>query len=339
MRAAVFHGAGDMRIETVPTPSPREGEVLVRVLRSGLCGTDVTEWTKGPVVVPLARRHPHSGHLGPLIMGHEFVGEVVAGDGLAAGTVVASGAQVACGACVNCSRGRINVCERLYTLGLQADGGHAGFVAAPVRYLVAVPDGLSIDAAALAQPLGVGIHAARRAEAMPGDRVLIIGAGAIGTFILAGLARLLPEVDVTVADIDPARLERSRRLGVATTVDTRSRELPDGFDVVIEASGATGMLGECLRRVRTGGRVLAVGIAAEPQPIDPQRLVVREVTVTSANALVTPDDLPAALDILATGGLAELMLDSVRPLHGVAAALDAMAAGSVTGKILLDPWA
>ena len=127
MRAAVYYGSRDIRVLQVPRPIPKPGEVLVRVLRNGLCGTDATEWAHGPVMIPLHEPHPHSHHVGPMILGHEIVGEVVTapeGSGLTPGMLAASGAQVACGHCRNCREGRINVCDRLWTLGLQADGGH-----------------------------------------------------------------------------------------------------------------------------------------------------------------------------------------------------------------------
>lgn len=342
MRAAVYHGPRDIRLEEVPVPVPGEGDVLVRVLRSGLCGTDVTEWVAGPVMIPLAQEHPHSHHHGPTIPGHEMLGEVVsapADSGLEPGMIVAGGAQVACGECKTCRVGRINVCERLYTLGLNANGGHAEYVAGPARYWVPTPEGMDLDAAGLTQPLAVGLHAARRSGAVAGDRVLITGAGAIGSFVLAGLRHLVPDVEITVADIDPVKLERALRLGADATVDLSTDATPIArhYDVVIEASGAPGLLVKGLAYTRTGGRLLAVGLSAAPQALDPHDFVLREITIESTNALVTPDDIPTAIEILATTGLGMEMLDSVRPLSEVAAALDELATGRVQGKILLDP--
>src|SRR3954451_21454520 len=184
MRAAVYHGAHDVRIEEVPAPRPGEGEVLLRVVRSGMCGTDATDWKPGPKTFPVNRRHPVTGHQGPLIIGHEFIGEVVE-QGEAAttpiGALVASGAGVACGRCDRCLQRRTNLCRSYYTLGLNTAGGMAEYVAVPESTLAVVPEGLSPDAAGLPQPLAVGLHAARRAGARAGDQVVLIGAGAIGT--------------------------------------------------------------------------------------------------------------------------------------------------------------
>src|SRR5690606_6390497 len=107
MRAAVYYGPRDIRLEEAPVPTPGAGEVLIEVLRSGLCGTDVTEWVAGPKLIPLHSRHPHSGHVGPMIPGHEMVGRVVESDSpdLPPGTLVAGAASVPCWDCDRCREG------------------------------------------------------------------------------------------------------------------------------------------------------------------------------------------------------------------------------------------
>src|SRR4051794_30336361 len=213
-----------------------------------MCGTDATDWKAGPKTFPVNRRHPVTGHEGPMVFGHEFMGEVV-GQGPGAttplGALVASGAGVSCGECDRCLRGRTNLCRSYYTLGLNTAGGMAELVAVPERTLVPLPEGLSLDAAGLAQPLAVGLHGARRSGVQDGDRVVLIGAGAIGTFLLAGV-RSLADVDLTVVDFPGARLDRALRLGATRVLDTGPdvvdrvrREIgAPGADVVIEARGA-----------------------------------------------------------------------------------------------------
>lgn len=339
MTAAVYHGAGDIRIERVPRPEPRHDQVLVRVLRSGLCGTDVTEWVSGPVMVPLRTEHPHSHHQGPMVPGHEITGEVVQApqDSIhRVGTIVVSGAQVVCGSCARCREGRVNICTRLYTLGLNAPGGHAEYVVGPENAFVTVPQGMSPDVAGLAQPLAVGLHAARRSGVRPGDRVLVSGAGAIGGFVVASLRHLAPGISLTVVDVDQGRLARARRLGADAAMLADEEELPV-FDVAIEASGAGPALASCVRRTRTGGRVVAVGMPAGSTSLPLHDMVLREVTLDTSVALVTHEDVPAALEILGCTGLSDLVLDSVRPLSDIAATLDELAQGRVPGKVLLDP--
>jgi (R,R)-butanediol dehydrogenase/meso-butanediol dehydrogenase/diacetyl reductase len=312
-----------------------------------MCGTDATDWKAGPMTFPVNRRHPVTGHEGPMIIGHEFIGEVVeqgVGAVTPVGTLVASGAGVSCGRCERCAEGRTNLCRAYYTLGLNTAGGMAEFVAVPERTLAAVPDGLSPDAAGLAQPLAVGLHAARRAGVRDGDRVVLIGAGAIGTFVLAGL-RSLADVDLTVVDFAGARLERAARLGAARCIeagpDAAAAAMaavgPPGADVVIEASGAPGQLAVAIALTRPGGVILQVGLPSQPQEIDVWSLVMQEKTLQTTLAHVCGEDLAPALDLLATTPLAEELLESVHPLEAIGEQLDRLASGQVEGKILFDP--
>jgi (R,R)-butanediol dehydrogenase/meso-butanediol dehydrogenase/diacetyl reductase len=321
--------------------------VLIKVLRSGMCGTDATDWKGGPKTFPVDRRHPVTGHEGPLVFGHEFIGEVVEqGEGATTpvGTLVASGAGVSCGQCDRCRQGRTNLCRVYYTLGLNAAGGMAEFVAVPESTLVPIPAGLSLDAAGLAQPLAVGLHAARRAGAHDGDKVVLIGAGAIGTFVLTGL-RSLVDVDVTVVDFPGPRLERAQRLGATRVIaagpdapaEVAEAVGPPGADVVIEASGAPGQLDIAIGLARPGGTILQVGLPGSRQEIDVWSLVMQEKTVQTTLAHVCGEDLAPALSILATTPLAGELLEGVHPLGAVAEQLDRLASGQVEGKILFDP--
>jgi (R,R)-butanediol dehydrogenase/meso-butanediol dehydrogenase/diacetyl reductase len=347
MRAAVYYGARDVRVEDRPAPSPDEGEVLLQVLRSGVCGTDATEWSSGPKTFPITTRHPVTAHNGPMILGHEFIGRVVEpadGGRFEAGTLVASGAGVSCGTCRRCRQGRTNLCERYYTLGLNTAGGMAELVAVPETVLVDVPPSMSVDRAGLAQPMAVGLHAARRSGVRPGDRVVLIGAGAIGSFVLAGL-RSLADADIAVIDFPGSRLQRAQRRGATRTIEAgpdvvaRVRESfgGSGADVVVEASGAPGQLDTATELVRPGGTILQVGLPSEPQQVDVHSLVMREVSVLTTLAHVCGDDLAAALAILDSSTLADEVLESVHPLEDLPTQLELLATGRLDGKVLFDP--
>lgn len=347
MTAALYYGAHDIRIEEVSVPTPAPGEVLIRVLRSGICGTDASEWVSGPKTFPVARRHPASQHLGPLIPGHEFVGEIVESHDVAevaCGTMVASGAGIWCGRCPRCRQGRTNLCREYRTLGLNVHGAMAEYVCAPTRILRPVPAGMSADHAALAQPLAVGIHAARRCGAQDGDQVVVIGAGAVGSFVLAGL-RHIADVEIIVVDFPGARLERALRIGADHTL-TPSRTLADDVtellkgrrpDVIIEASGAPGQLNTAIEMVADGGRILAVGIPTSPTTIDLRTMVLREITIDSTLAHICDTDLPAALAVLGDGQLGEEFVETPLPLADLGLSMERLAAGQVEGKILINP--
>jgi (R,R)-butanediol dehydrogenase/meso-butanediol dehydrogenase/diacetyl reductase len=346
MKAAVYYGDHDVRVETVNDATRADGDVLLRVLRTGMCGTDATEWKAGPILFPSAKASPVTGLVGPYIFGHEFIGEVIEagpGSAFAVGDVVASGAGVSCGECDRCLEGRTNLCRKYYTLGLNAAGGMAELVSVPESTLVRVPAGLALDHAGLAQPLAVGLHAARRSGVKDGDRVVLIGAGAIGSFVLTGV-RYLADADTTVIDFPGARLERASRLGATRVIEAgdEARDavlavLGGGADVVIEASGAPGQLNNAISMVRDGGTILQVGLPSKPQEIVIHSLVMREITVRTTLAHVCGEDLAPALDILNTTNLGAELLDSVRPLEDIAAQLERLATGQLEGKVLFDP--
>ena len=347
MRAAVLHAPHDLRVEDRPEPVCGNGEVLVAVTYNGLCGTDATEYTKGPMMVPLSVPHPGSGHVGPTTLGHEFIGTVVdTGQGAQhwAGKRVASGAGVSCGECAWCRRGRTNLCANYYTLGLSTHGGLADLVVAPASTLREIPDACADLDAALAQPLAVGLHAVTRAGIAPGDRVVMLGAGAIGAFILAGLTG--HDGPIVALDIDDSRLELARTLGATETHvidrDATPEELrdlaPDGADVVVESSGVPGGAARAFALAARGGSVLLVGLTQAPQPLQLADVILREVDARTTVAHVCDTDLPAALDLLAARPLAPLLVDRVVALEDVVPdGFEPLAAGVARGKILVTP--
>lgn len=345
MKAAVYYGEHDVRIEELPVPTPVVGEVLLKVTRSGVCGTDASEWKSGPKVFPVDRKHPNSGHQGPLVFGHEFIGEVAQSEDprFTVNQRVASGAGVSCGECDRCLEGRTNLCQQYRTYGLNAPGGMAEYVVAVADTLVEIPHEVDDDAAGLAQPLAVGLHAARRTGVRPGDRVVLIGAGAIGTFVLAGLKHLA-DVDVTVVDFAGSRLERALRVGASRVIAVDGADFEDEIaglqrqvDVTIEASGAPGQLNRAISMTRDGGTVLQVGLPTRQPEVDIHQLVFREITVRSTLAHVCREDMPEAMAILASTNLAAELLDSVRSLEELPQQLDRLATGQLEGKVLFDP--
>jgi len=349
MKAAVYHASGDVRIEERDVPTAIAGEVLLKILRSGMCGTVASEYNSGPKMFPTQAKHPISGHHGPLILGHDFIGEVAeitdGSGGFKVGDVVASGAGISCGQCKRCKEMRTNLCEKYVTLGLNRDGGMAEFVAVPTSSLVKVPAGLNLDAAGISQPLAVGLHAARRAGIKDGDKVLLIGAGAIGTFVLAGVKKLF-NAEVTVMDFGGSRLERALRLGADHTVEVGDSAETDiknifgaaGIDVVIEASGAAGQLPFAINLVKRGGNILQVGLPSVKPELDVYKIVLSEINILTTLAHVCDEDLAPALEILASTTLAEELIEGVYPLEEISNQLELLGAGKIQGKVLFDPW-
>jgi (R,R)-butanediol dehydrogenase / meso-butanediol dehydrogenase / diacetyl reductase len=342
MRAAVYRGPRDIRIESVPEPAdPQRADVVIRVARAAICGTDSSEWAHGPLLA-----QP------PVVLGHEFVGEVVATgpdagtDGVRVGDRVVCGAGISCGRCDWCEAGRTNLCVQYRTIGLHVNGGLAEYVSSPAGICLAVPEALTDDAAAIAQPLAVALHAVRRSGLRSGQSCAVIGVGGIGAFIVAAAAA--GASPLIALDIDEDRLATARTLGAATVIDARGRELDaaileatggEGADVVIEASGTAGAPAAATQAARRGGRVLLVGLQSAPRELDLLSLTVREVEISTTLAHVCDVDLPEALALLRTSTrLAPAVTDRVIALEElVPQGIEPLAGGTARGKIVVAP--
>jgi threonine dehydrogenase-like Zn-dependent dehydrogenase len=310
----------------------------VKVTRAAVCGTDSAEWDHGPVIaVP------------PVILGHEFTGEIIAvGSSVTRyqiGDRVVSGAGVSDGTCAWCREGRTNLCSSYYTLGLHVDGGLAEYVNVPAATLMTVPDDLSDDAAALAQPQSVAMHAVRRSGVKEGDTLAVIGAGGIGAFIIAA-ARSLGVEELIALDIDVERLETASKLGASKTVDVSDIDLVEAIQaasgseapqVIIEATGVGHAPAAACQAVRRGGRVLLVGLHNAPREIDLLSLILREIDVTTTLAHVLGEDLADSLEVLRMTDVFNIVLDKV---IGLGQLLDEgirpLAQRRAKGKIIVD---
>ncbi len=351
MKAAVYYGNRDMRIESVPEPSkPSPGEVILSVARGAICGTDVTEYLHGPKFASFETPHRASGHQGPLITGHEFVGTIVElgseVDGLAVGQRVVPGAGHWCGQCKWCVQGKVNLCKDYFVYGLNTNGGMAEMATMPAYMCQVVPDTCSDDAAAMAQPVSVALHAVDRSGATTGEPLVVMGVGGIGAFIVAS-AHAQNLGPIIAVDIDDGRLETAQKLGAAHTINAREtdvvkavHDLTDGLGVetFIEASGAPIGPPTALKATQKGGHVLLVGMQAKPVAIDMHDMVFREITLTTSVSHVCNTDLPKSLDILTNTDLAALTLDRVIPLDDlVDEGILALSDGRAKGKVVVNP--
>ena len=350
MRAAVFHGAGDVRVEAAAAPGePGPGQVLIAPSMAAICGTDASEYAHGPHMIPLHMPHPGSGHVGPLIIGHEFVGRVEAlGDGvegIAVGDRIVSGAGVSCGECPWCLAGRTNLCATYYNLGLGAPGGLADLVLSPASICLSVPGGVSDVAAAMAQPLAVALHALDRGGVGPGQTVAVLGIGGIGGF-LVGAASTREAKRLIAVDVDPAKLALAGALGADDAIDARSADVTaaileategEGADVVIEASGVPQNPSTAVHATKRGGRVVIVGLQAEPPPVDIFDAALREVDLIATVAHICDSNLPEALRVLESTELAGEVLGEVVPMTRlVSDAIAPLAEGRAPGKMVVE---
>lgn len=307
MSAAVFYGAGDVRVQQVPIPEVAANDVLLRVSAVGVCGTDAHEFASGPHMFPIHQLHTHSGHEGPMTLGHEIAGEVVEVGSevrdFSIGDLVVSGAGVACQECVQCARGKTNLCENYWTVGLQRNGGAAEYVSVPSSTLFDA-SGISPDLAGIAQPMSIAVHAVSRARVTKSDQVVILGVGGIGAFLTVALAE--KAASVAALDLDKQRLAIAERNG-ADFVSEVSRDLDVQKlktewnirpTVIFEVSGTQAGLDSALEWLEPGGRLVLVGLQHGEGELNLRKLSLIEHEVIGTNAHVAGEDMPEAIRIL-----------------------------------------
>lgn len=356
MKAAVLHGKQDLRIGEVDEPVPDIGEVLLRVACVGVCGTDHAEWWNGPRMFPVLQQHPVTGHVGPMIMGHEFSGVVEScGPGVSedwGGRRVVSSAAVSCGDCIHCRGGRSNLCHVYYGIGLHRDGALAQYVTVPTSALLDITDSpLTLDEGALAQPMAIAHHAVRRGDPQHQSTIIVQGVGGIGAFIVRVLAELGHRV--IAVDLDELRLQIATAMGAEVVVfavgeqdevaaELRSLIRTYSVELAFEVSGSAPGLEVLRSSLGMGARIVLVGIQKGGQTSDLGSVTTREQELIGTNGLVHARDLPAAVRSLEKiAGNWALVAPVVHPLAAqLGGILEQMATGANLRpiKALIDPW-
>ncbi|MGH8922719.1 MAG: NAD(P)-dependent alcohol dehydrogenase, partial [Actinomycetes bacterium] len=274
--AAVLYGVEDVRLEPWPVPVPGPGQVLVEIRSVGVCGSDVHYYREGRIGDYVVEQ--------PMILGHEASGVVVdRGPGATRhelGQLVALEPGLPDGTCAACRAGHYNLCPSVRFFATPpVDGTLVGYIVHPEDFAYAVPASVSEDAAALLEPLSVGIWACRKADIQPGERVLVTGGGPIG-LLCAAVARLSGAAEVVVSEPAPERRALAGRFGATATIDPATDAFPD-VDVLLECSGAPPAIDAGLRAVRPAGRAVLVGMSAAPQANLPLALIqTREIALT-----------------------------------------------------------
>ena len=268
--AAVLHGVGDLRIEEVPAPVAGPGEVLVEIRSVGICGSDVHYYEHGRIGDHVVNA--------PMILGHEASGVVVG-----TGQRVAVEPGVPCGHCEQCRAGAYNLCPDVRFFATPPiDGALAHVVAVHEAFAHPVPDNVSDDAAALCEPLSVGLWANRKAGTTVGSRVLVTGAGPIGV-LCAETARAFGASWVGLADVQPDRLKAAEAFAVDEVIDARQGVDYAAYraDVLLECTGAEPVVDAGIRALRPRGRAVLVGMGASAtQTLPVQAIQMRELIVT-----------------------------------------------------------
>src|SRR3954452_8749323 len=350
MRALRFHAAHDIRIEEVAEPpAPGPGEVVVRVVTCGICGTDLHEYMAGPIVTPV-EPHPLNGAQNPQILGHEFAGDVVAvGPGV---TRVAEGDRVAimplayCGQCAYCRRGLQHLCATMGCVGLShAWGGMAELATVAEYQIVRLPSGVSFEQGALIEPTAVAAYGVERAGVAPGDRVLVTGAGPIGA-LAALCARSAGASSVYISEPNAARRARAEALGVATVLDPTAVDVPEflreqsdglGVDVAIECSGHPNGFAAAVASLRKRGTLAQTGLFVGEASVEPMLWSLNDLTIVGTWCYWVYDFDRVAAQIAGGSLPVERVITSSVSLDEAPRAFERLASGTADEiKVLVD---
>ncbi|MFI1486004.1 zinc-dependent alcohol dehydrogenase family protein [Streptomyces sp. NPDC020747] len=329
MKAAVIESVGRAVVAEVPDPTPGPREVVVEVAACGLCGTDL-HILQGEFAPKL-----------PIVPGHEFAGEVV-GVGtlvteLSLGDQVAVDPSLYCYECRFCRTGHNNLCERWAAIGVTTAGGAAQYAVAPVANCVKLPEHIRTQDAALVEPLSCAVRGYDVLNSRLGAHVLIYGSGTMGLMMLE-LAKRTGAASVDIVDINAQRLTTAERLGVSASATSADElERPQGWDLVVDATGNAAAIQDGLGRVAKAGTFLQFGVAdyATRVTIDPYRIYNSEITITGSMAVL--HSFERAAELFANGVLdPETFISDRLPLDQYPQALEQFASG-VGRKIVVLP--
>jgi L-iditol 2-dehydrogenase len=302
MKRATMTAPGRIEIEDVPPPSPGAGEVLLRMKRIGICGSDIHVFHG---------KHPYTSY--PVVQGHEFSGVVEAlgagVTGVAVGRKVTAMPQVVCGQCPPCRRGDYHICDRLKVQGFQAPGCAQELWVTRADSLVPLPDDFTFEQGALVEPVSVAVHAVRRVGDVAGRRVAVLGAGPIGNLVAqtvrAGGGRVL------ITDLSEHRLDIARRCGlelVSNPANETLREAADrafageGFDLAFECVGVEATMTAAVSELAKGGTLVVVGVFGDKPRVDVGLVQDRELQLLGT-LMYQRDDYLRAVELIASGAV------------------------------------
>ena len=337
MRAVVMRNR-QLMVADIPAPEPGPGEVLVRTLACGICGSDLHALKHAEKFVATARRAGNTFVMDigrDVVMGHEFCAEIVEHGPGTTGALPA-GTRV-------CSRPTLARATGPQSIGYSNDnpGGYGEYMRLSEALLLPVPNGLATDQAALTEPMAVGVHAVQKARLLPEDAPLVIGCGPVGLAVIAAL-RLAKVEPIVAADFSPRRRELAATLGAHVVVDPAKtivwEQRPAGRSpVVFECVGVPGVLDQLMTAAPRGTRIVVVGVCMESDTIHPLIGIVKELNLQFVLGY-TPDEFAATLRHIAEGEIpATPLITGHVGLDGVPAAFEELGSPERHAKILVHP--
>ncbi len=325
-----------LQIIETPVPVPQKDELLIKVAYAGICGSDVH-----------IRHGKNSRVQYPLVMGHEFSGEIVKigakVTGWQTGDRVVVNPLISCGICDACTRGHWHVCKKLGLTGIDVDGAFAEYVTIHSSQAIKVPAGVPLDIAALAEPLAVGVHAVDRGRIRLGDNVAILGGGPIGLMV-ALAAKLAGARRIIVIEVSDFRLSMIKQLGF-TAIDAKNGDARqavleytggNGADVVFEAAATPVTSAQMTGMLRIRGTAVMVGVHRQLVGIDMQDVNLRELTILGTRVYESANFVAAVELLPSIAELGKLATHRLR-LEEIDAAFAATESGQDSLKVLLHP--
>jgi (R,R)-butanediol dehydrogenase / meso-butanediol dehydrogenase / diacetyl reductase len=333
MRAVVMQGLHrPLAVETLPDPTPGEGDVVVKVGRCGICGSDLH----------MTEDAAYGKGVGD-VLGHEFAGEVVAlgkgTEGLALGDLVSVIPLISCGHCASCRAGEVAWCDHF---GLQG-GGYAEYALTRPNQCIRLPASASLADGAIIEPLAVALHGVNMAGVKAGDKILILGAGPIGLAV-AYWARRAGAAAVVLQDVATFQQDRAMAMGAtgflaepADPVGSAERALGGKADIVFECVGLPGLIAQAVEQVRNRGTILLLGLCTKPDTFNSFAMLSKEVRLITS-AFFTRGEYETALDVLNAGSAEPRgLVTGTISLEDTPTAFEALRTRSHQCKVLIAP--
>ncbi len=301
MLQQVMTEPGKIEFREVPVPEPGEGEVLIKIMEIGVCGSDIHVYHG---------EHPFTSY--PVTQGHEVSGLVEklgpGVTGLEIGQKVTIQPQVVCGQCWPCRHGKYNLCEHLKVMGFQTTGVASHFFAVAAEKVTPLPDSMSLEEGAMIEPLAVAVHAVRRAGEIAGKDVCVLGAGPIG-ILVAQAAKGLGARKVMITDVSDVRLQKAKECGADVCVNTKTEDFgeafaacfgPDKADVIYDCAGNNVTMGQAIQYARKGSTIILVAVFAGPGQIDLAVLNDHELDLNTS-MMYRSEDYEKAIELVNAG--------------------------------------
>ncbi|MBQ6550594.1 MAG: alcohol dehydrogenase catalytic domain-containing protein [Lachnospiraceae bacterium] len=313
MLQEVMMNPGQIVFNEVERPVPKDNEVLVKMMRIGICGSDIHVYhgTHPYTGYPVTQGHEVSGiieEVGKGVNGHRVYPDGTPAPDLFPGQLVTIEPQDFCGECYPCRHGKYNLCERLKVMGFQTTGAGSEYFAVDASKIDVLPEGMTLDEGAMIEPLAVTVHAAKRFPELPGSKVLILGAGPIGILLLQSV-KALGASFVMMTDVSDYRLSLARSLGADVTVNTRDNDFtaaflsafgPDKADVIYDCAGSNITMEQAIQNARKGSTIILVAVFGSRADVDLAKLNDSELDLNTS-MMYRHEDYQDAIRLVSEG--------------------------------------